>query len=60
MQERSKRICYLVSLFNRKRGYVTELCPTTWKRAGDVKVHMHGLSDLPESRCSAKQLYLSA
>lgn len=40
MQERPKYICYLVSLLNRKLRYVTELCPTIRKRAGDVKVHM--------------------
>lgn len=40
MQERSKCICYLVSLLDRKLRYITELCPTIRKRAGDVKVHM--------------------
>lgn len=40
MQEWSKRFSYLVSLLNRKLGYITELCPTTWKGAGDVKVHV--------------------
>lgn len=40
MQERPKRICYLVSLLNRKLRYVTELCPTIRKRACDVKMHV--------------------
>lgn len=40
MQERPKLFSYLVSLLNRKLGYVTELCPTIWKGAGDVKVHV--------------------